>query len=71
MLRCEDCGERFSSPKMVSESRGEFWGSPAYEEVPYCPYCGSDDFCDENEIKLPSYIEIMKARRVISRCLHS
>lgn len=41
-FRCCDCGKYFDYPKYVMESRGEFWGSPCYEEMPYCPYCGGD-----------------------------
>lgn len=39
---CYDCGEEFDYPRIVSESRGEFWGMPAFEEMGYCPYCGSE-----------------------------
>ena len=42
MFKCCDCGERFNEPKLVREYRGEFWGSPAYETMSYCPYCGGD-----------------------------
>lgn len=42
MLKCNDCGCEFENPKVVYESRGEFWGAPAYEAVGYCPNCGSD-----------------------------
>lgn len=42
-FRCE-CGAEFDRPKMVSEYRGEFWGTPAYEDMWYCPVCGSDCF---------------------------
>ena len=48
MFRCE-CGARFEEPKIVHEYRGEFWGTPAYEEMCYCPYCGDDCFCDEDD----------------------
>lgn len=39
---CEDCGDRFDTPYIVREYRGEFWGAPAYENMAYCPYCGSE-----------------------------
>jgi len=45
---CHNCGETFDEPKIVYESRGEFWGTPAYEPMAYCPACGSDEF-DERE----------------------
>lgn len=41
---CHDCGEIFDEPQVVNESRGEFWGSPCWEEMHYCPCCGSDDY---------------------------
>ena len=41
-FRCCDCGKTFDDPKIVSEYRGECWGVPAYEDTPYCPYCGGD-----------------------------
>ena len=40
--RCIDCEQEFDEPEKVQESRGEFWGMPAYETVYYCPYCGGD-----------------------------
>lgn len=49
MFKCNDCGGTFEDPKIVNEYRGEFWGQPSYEEVGYCPYCGSDDW-GEKEI---------------------
>lgn len=39
---CLDCGREFDEPKAVQESRGEFWGVPAYETMYYCPYCNGD-----------------------------
>ena len=44
MFRCYDCGELFDDPKYVDEYRGEYWGTPAYERMAYCPCCGSEDF---------------------------
>lgn len=43
MFRCECCKEVFQEPRIIEESRGEFWGAPAYERVAVCPWCGSDD----------------------------
>ena len=51
MVRCCDCswiGEP-EELKAVDESRGEFWGMPAYETMYYCPECGSDCVDDYNE----------------------
>lgn len=42
MYRCVDCEAIFEEPKMVNEYRGEFWGTPAYEEMAYCPFCNGD-----------------------------
>lgn len=47
MLYCHDCGEYFEEPRKVRESRGEFWGAPAYETMYYCPCCGSSNFDDD------------------------
>ena len=41
---CHSCGNGFDEPEKVQEDRGEFWGMPAYEEMWYCPCCGSEDF---------------------------
>ncbi len=43
MLKCDWCGGIFEYPHVVSEYRGEFWGMPAYEDIAYCPYCGSSE----------------------------
>lgn len=51
MIKCLNCGELFDEPKRVMESRGEFWGMPAYEPMYYCPYCGSDEMIDEEELE--------------------
>ena len=47
MFKCRDCGAYFQECEEVSESRGEFWGMPAYETMCYCPECGSDDFDED------------------------
>lgn len=58
MFRCEDCGAVFEFPKAVQEDRGEFWGTPAFETMYYCPECdsecydeydGYDEYDDEDE----------------------
>ena len=45
MFKC-DCGAIFEEPDWVEESRGEFWGMPAYERMAYCPHCGDDCFSE-------------------------
>lgn len=47
-FKCCDCGKTFNVPKLVEESRGEFWGAPCYETMVYCPYC-MGDFEDNKE----------------------
>ena len=44
-IKCDDCGwiGYHEELKRVEESRGEFWGAPAYETMYYCPCCGSED----------------------------
>ena len=27
MYKCDCCGKLFETPKMIAESRGEYWGS--------------------------------------------
>lgn len=41
---CYECQQEFNEPKYVWENRGEFWGAPAFEQMAYCPYCGSEAF---------------------------
>lgn len=48
MYRCYNCGKTFSTPKIVYESRGEYWGIPCTETMYYSPCCGDEDF---DEIK--------------------
>lgn len=51
MLKCFDCGWTGEQEELrrVEESRGEFWGMPAYETMYYCPCCGSDYIEDYDE----------------------
>lgn len=54
MIKCCDCGWTGETYELqrVEESRGEFWGMPAYETMYYCPNCGSDcidDYIDDDE----------------------
>lgn len=48
-FRCNNCGCEFDEPKRVKESRGEFWGAPAYETMYCCPSCGSDDLEEQED----------------------
>ena len=54
MFKCGDCERLFDKPEIVRESRGEFWGMPAYEDVAICPYCGSEfiDTIENNSDKV-------------------
>ncbi len=62
--RCQECGEVFDEDEVLTEteieSRGEYFGRPAYEPYTYmkCPNCRSEnieeydefeDFLDEDE----------------------
>jgi len=48
MFRCE-CGAEFDDPCVEREYRGEYWGTPAYETMYYCPVCGSSSFDEIRE----------------------
>ena len=54
MFKCGDCSKTFTEPRIEHESRGEFWGMPAYEDVATCPYCGSEfiDIIENNSDKV-------------------
>ena len=47
--RCNTCGCRFERLMVRWESRGEFWGFPAQEEIYCCPSCGDTDYEEEEE----------------------
>lgn len=52
MFICLECGRIFEEPKLIKESRGEFWGAPCYEEWPGCPfcYCGNiEEYFEEDD----------------------
>lgn len=54
ICKCCNCGRIFYENELVSieESRGEFWGFPAYETCYYSPCCEEDwEYVDEEEIK--------------------
>ena len=40
--KCCNCGNVFEYPDGWEESRGEFWGEPAYESMSGCPHCHGD-----------------------------
>jgi DNA-directed RNA polymerase subunit RPC12/RpoP len=42
MQICLECGKTFEDDEIEcwQESRGEFWGEPAYENMSGCPHCG-------------------------------
>ena len=44
MIRCNDCTHLFDAPAQWNESRGEFWGQPAFELMTGCPHCYSTDY---------------------------
>ena len=47
LYKCRDCGREFDEPG-VDREYGEYWGSPFTERFEVCPFCGSADF-EENE----------------------
>lgn len=42
MFKCNCCGETFEEPKILHESRGEYWGFPSYEDIAVSPCCEED-----------------------------
>lgn len=44
MFKCCECGHLFEDGEEArwEESRGECWGSPAYEKMSGCPICKGD-----------------------------
>ena len=52
MLYCNSCTEIFSydDAEKYQEEIGEFWGSPAYQTFCRCPYCGSNEVGDYEEV---------------------
>lgn len=45
---CYHCKQTFDEPKLIREPRGEYWGVPCTEDVYVCPYCGDDDFKEDD-----------------------
>ena len=54
-IYCPDCERYFDSSEIHyrRECMGEFWGSPAYDEFPECPYCHGDDLVTEDDMDFP------------------
>lgn len=52
MFQCCDCSNYFVSPKVIRESRGEWFGVPSYEDVYKCPFCSDDMGYEFEEIEL-------------------
>ena len=49
---CNSCRNLFDEDEIHwrREYVAEFWGMPAYDDFPYCPFCGSENFeeyCEE------------------------
>ena len=46
MYKCAECGFIFEEPAVWTESRGEWFGYPAREEMAGCPRCrgGYDEY---------------------------
>lgn len=52
VYKCWECEKEFSEQEAeyYEECVGDFWGQPAYQKFPVCPFCGSEDI-DEYEEK--------------------
>lgn len=53
MQKCLECGKVFEDDEIAhwQESRGEFWGFPAYESMSGCPHChgACEEFNEDEE----------------------
>lgn len=51
LYKCCECGRIFEESEIETwkESRGEFWGQPAYEDMSGCPYCFSTAYEEYDE----------------------
>ena len=72
---CLECGHLFEEDDVAvwEESRGEYWGTPCYEEVTGCPHCKGDyvktyrcDCCEE--WITDTYIKTDDDKRYCSHC---
>lgn len=72
---CLECGHIFDEDDIAvwQEGRGEYWGTPCYEEVSGCPRCKGDyvetykcNCCDEWIIG--SYIKLNSGERICEDC---
>lgn len=73
MYVCLDCYATFEEPARWKESRGEWFGFPAYEKMRGCPYCGGSyvathkcDCCDE--WIMGSYVKLESGERICEDC---
>lgn len=43
--KCYECGHVFNEEDADTRKDyvGEFWGAPAYQDLPICPNCGSEE----------------------------
>ncbi len=49
MLRCEECGKEFETPRRFPDFCGEFWGATFTKYYDGCPYCKSGDIEEVTE----------------------
>ena len=64
LYKCCDCGSiiREDDIDTIQDYRGEYWGTPAYENVDVCPKCGSDCLEEyDNEDDYPEIYDPMTA----------
>ena len=75
MFVCLECGHIFDEDEVYTwkESRGEYWGTPCYEEMAGCPRCKGDyvetykcDVC--GEWINGSYIKLESGERICENC---
>ena len=73
MYICTECKQVFDEPIEWKESRGEYFGSPAYETLVGCPFCYSActeaypcDCCEE--IIEDTYIKTDDGKRYCQDC---
>lgn len=49
MWFCYDCKRTTDLPDTYEECVGEYWGIPAFERFPCCPFCKGTDIEDIGE----------------------